>query len=627
MTHADRPGWLRRDGAPLAVSLVVHLLALLLIAPWLVMRTIPAPPVEVEVMLEPQPRASSRTRPESAAGLLARLRDASKPVPPPPAPKRLPPQPRTPERERPVVEPPTVAVTEARPGSGRAGRSAPAPRETAGLSAPAATAGRSGPVAPRAGVRPLVAGSETPAAAAPRAPSPGRAPQPSAPVAVAPSRPGADRDDGALDLAGAAAQAPSAQPEFRQAARQGGHAGMRGGSQAPDAGLARAPGRPEQTALRATPAAPLAPAGAGGVSPALAPPPVRAGATGGVAVGERAAAPGAGLLAAATPYAAAIGAAPVSRPQADSGQRSSGPGRGSQTVDADRVDRGLLAAAAPHAAAIGAAPVSRPQAGSGQRSSGPGRGSQTIDADRGDRGLLAAAAPATAAGPGSAAAGDGPAASTAGDARARQSAGSGSVPRDAGAPMQSAALAAQARERAALDGGGAQLSAQDERAPVAEPGRETRVQAMQPQIPNGEARVVEERFTAAALKVDSPRSVCELPLMFAGFDRKPIPEGLDTINASEPLQGEIPPRHRPGNQSPRYPIQALGQRAEGRALVRAEVRADGQVGRAWIKQTSGFQTLDQAALETVRSWRFYPAQRHGLAVAMWMDVPIEYKLP
>jgi outer membrane biosynthesis protein TonB len=34
-----------------------------------------------------------------------------------------------------------------------------------------------------------------------------------------------------------------------------------------------------------------------------------------------------------------------------------------------------------------------------------------------------------------------------------------------------------------------------------------------------------------------------------------------------------------------------------------------------------------AALETVRGWRFYPAQRHDMAVAVWMDVPIEYKLP
>jgi protein TonB len=115
--------------------------------------------------------------------------------------------------------------------------------------------------------------------------------------------------------------------------------------------------------------------------------------------------------------------------------------------------------------------------------------------------------------------------------------------------------------------------------------------------------------------------------MFAGFDRKPIPKGLDTINASEPMVGEIPPRHYPSNLAPSYPMPALLQRAEGRALVRAEIRPDGRVGRLWIKQSSGFPSLDHAAIQTVRAWRFYPAQRHGMAVAMWMDVPIEYKVP
>jgi protein TonB len=150
---------------------------------------------------------------------------------------------------------------------------------------------------------------------------------------------------------------------------------------------------------------------------------------------------------------------------------------------------------------------------------------------------------------------------------------------------------------------------------------------MQNVQPTGQARVIDERFTAPALKVESPRSICELPLLFAGFDRKPIPKGLDTINASEPMQGEVPPRHLPSNEAPRYPLAALAARAQGRTLVRAEIRPDGTVGQLWVKQGSGFQALDLAALETVRVWRFVPAQKHGMAVAMWMDVPIEYKLP
>ncbi len=94
------------------------------------------------------------------------------------------------------------------------------------------------------------------------------------------------------------------------------------------------------------------------------------------------------------------------------------------------------------------------------------------------------------------------------------------------------------------------------------------------------------------------------------------------------MQGETPPRHLPSNQAPRYPLQALGPRAQGRALVRAEIRPDGMVGQLWIKQSSGFQALDLAALETVRmAGVLSPPSGTAWPSPMWMDVPIEYKLP
>ena len=47
MARSERFPWLKRDAGPLAISLILHILALLLIAPWLVMRTIPDTQVEV----------------------------------------------------------------------------------------------------------------------------------------------------------------------------------------------------------------------------------------------------------------------------------------------------------------------------------------------------------------------------------------------------------------------------------------------------------------------------------------------------------------------------------------------------------------------------------------------------
>ena len=111
------------------------------------------------------------------------------------------------------------------------------------------------------------------------------------------------------------------------------------------------------------------------------------------------------------------------------------------------------------------------------------------------------------------------------------------------------------------------------------------------------------------------------------ISRNPFAKGSDSTTATTTSQqDETPPRHYPGNEAPRYPMQAREMRAEGIVQVRAEIRPDGQVGKLWIKQSSGVQVLDVAALDAVRAWRFYPAQRNGMDVAMWLTVPIEFKL-
>jgi len=546
----------RRDAAPLAISLALHLAALLLIAPWLVMRSIPAPPVEVEVMIEqvppepPRRQARQTARTASAVRPQAVAQAQPRPVQPPQ------PEPRPRAASRPA---PAPAM---QPGQGLSGRAALAARETAGLSAPAAAPSVGTPRSPNAAAL-QTAGSARPGPAQTRVSSPGSTPQPSARSFAASASPGENRQDGPLALAGPAAQVQAADPEFRQAARQGGQTGMRGGSRAPDDGLARQAGSPDQTALLAARAAP----------------PPGQGSAGG---------PGGQLIAPPTPSGAGQGRLAASERAAS--------------------DVGRLAAAGVDPVAAGTA--SQAAAGSAERGSG----------------FMQAGAP-EAVGTGAAVAGGGAGASAAGEGRALQRAGSGGGVRESASPLVSAG-GERGATRDAPDMEAGRLSGRADGASAAQPARETRPAALQTQVAHGEARVVEERFNAPALKVDSPRSICELPLMFAGFDRKPIPKGLDSINATAAsLPDETPPRHHPGNQLPRYPFQALVSRAEGRVVVRAEIQPDGLVGQTWIKQTSGAPTLDQAALETVRGWRFHPAQRHGMAVAMWLDVPIEYKVP
>jgi protein TonB len=81
------------------------------------------------------------------------------------------------------------------------------------------------------------------------------------------------------------------------------------------------------------------------------------------------------------------------------------------------------------------------------------------------------------------------------------------------------------------------------------------------------------------------------------------------------------------NPPPTYPASARRRAQQGTVTVRVLVGADGAVEHAELAESSGFDTLDEAALATVRSrWRFVPARRDGVAVESWVLVPIRFAL-
>jgi len=81
------------------------------------------------------------------------------------------------------------------------------------------------------------------------------------------------------------------------------------------------------------------------------------------------------------------------------------------------------------------------------------------------------------------------------------------------------------------------------------------------------------------------------------------------------------------NPPPAYPATARRREQQGTVTVSVLVGADGSVERAEVADSSGFDALDDAALETVRSrWRFVPARHGGLAVESWVLVPIRFAL-
>jgi protein TonB len=80
------------------------------------------------------------------------------------------------------------------------------------------------------------------------------------------------------------------------------------------------------------------------------------------------------------------------------------------------------------------------------------------------------------------------------------------------------------------------------------------------------------------------------------------------------------------NPPPVYPAQSRRLREEGQVLLMVHVSADGAAMAVHVRQGSGFERLDEAALAAVRQWRFVPARRGHQAIAATVLVPIVFTL-
>ena len=65
---------------------------------------------------------------------------------------------------------------------------------------------------------------------------------------------------------------------------------------------------------------------------------------------------------------------------------------------------------------------------------------------------------------------------------------------------------------------------------------------------------------------------------------------------------------------------------QGKVVLRVLIDAQGVPQQVELKQSSGYERLDQQALETVQRWRFVPGKRNGVPEAMWNIVPINFVL-
>jgi len=77
---------------------------------------------------------------------------------------------------------------------------------------------------------------------------------------------------------------------------------------------------------------------------------------------------------------------------------------------------------------------------------------------------------------------------------------------------------------------------------------------------------------------------------------------------------------------PSYPDSARREGKEGRVLLRVLVDEEGRTKAIEINRSSGHDTLDRAATEAIKKWRFVPARAGTKPIEAWVKVPIEFQL-
>ncbi len=75
-----------------------------------------------------------------------------------------------------------------------------------------------------------------------------------------------------------------------------------------------------------------------------------------------------------------------------------------------------------------------------------------------------------------------------------------------------------------------------------------------------------------------------------------------------------------------YTDDALTQGVEGTVVLMAIVRQDGSIGAVSVSKSLE-ESLDRSALQAVRTWRFDPATRAGVPVAVVVEINVDFDLP
>ncbi len=123
-----------------------------------------------------------------------------------------------------------------------------------------------------------------------------------------------------------------------------------------------------------------------------------------------------------------------------------------------------------------------------------------------------------------------------------------------------------------------------------------------------------------------------------GYKERGPKKGMEDLKqAYDSIAKEMPISHIPQidkeavplykeNPAPGYPRLAKKRGYQGTVILEVLVTKEGRAGKVNLFQSSRYSVLDDAAVSSVKKWRFEPGEKGDKKVDMWVKIPIRFQI-
>lgn len=141
-----------------------------------------------------------------------------------------------------------------------------------------------------------------------------------------------------------------------------------------------------------------------------------------------------------------------------------------------------------------------------------------------------------------------------------------------------------------------------------------------------EIHLVAPPKTAVAFRqmAELPKETAPEPSPLAPQPPDPVPQTVMTAEQKGALAEILPGYLR--NPPPAYPEMARQQGWQGTVILTVHVLPSGRCDEVRVTRSSGYAILDETARQAIARWQFKAARRLGKTVAVWVEIPVTFRL-